>query len=537
MSLLARIQTEHRRLVGKAISHRPDLRGREHIYSISAGSSGIMAGADTNLADFLGYATIYSSYVWVQKAIGKIVDNVVGLPLRVVDANHKPLDGHPLTELFAHVNDEQTPADLWSAHFVHMLLGGEDFIEVVPDRRGRPAELWSRRPDRMVVRPDLSRINYPRVAEFVWIGEDQREVVLPAESVIHDKFFNPLNPWRGLAPIAAVREGIIIDLFSQAWAKGFMRRGARPDFAIIAPQGITASEKERYLSEFLHRHQGIENAHLPVVLEDGVTDIKPFSWAPKDMEWLEQRRFSRDEVGAIFGVPDEIMGYGKDTYENFQTALEVFWTLTLRPLLLRRDMVLTNFFAKQELLRAGERVDTDLSEVGVLQEDAAPKIEMALKLWQAGVPFNVLDEKLNLGIGAVPGGEIGYVPSTMTPVGGDNSSAPPAGEPASADAEREAEMRRFRRWAAKRRHPDPAKFASDLLSDADKRALLAEIEAEAKADLRFVPRGDDEALPPVPSQLEITPDDVEHAIRLWDATLPGYAGLLDADVQDVGEPL
>lgn len=530
---------------GKAISHRPELSGRQHVYNSTA------YDVPADMSEFLGYATVYGSYVWVAKAMGKIVDNFCALPVRVVDGETQPLDSHPLSLLLAHVNDEETPADLWSSYIVHKFLGGESFIEIVPDARNRPAELWARRPDLMLVRPDVTRLDYPRAAEYVYQGESGTPMTLPAASVVHDKFYNPLQPWRGLAPIAAVREGITIDLFSQSWSKGFIRNNARPDFALIAPQGITRSERDRYLSEFVRDHAGANANHLPVVLEDGVTDIKTFSFAPKDMEWLEQRRFSRDEVGAIFGVPDEIMGYGKDTYENFQTALEVFWTLTLRPLVLRRDLVFSNHFRKLGLLKGSERIDTDLSEVGVLQEDIAPKIAMAIQLWDRGVPFNVLDERFNLGVGAIPGGEVGYVPSSMTPVemaalaleqarnpqpAEASSQKPeasaetePQPEPED-DAEREAEVRRLRTWAKKRPGADVAQFRSTILSDAEKWAIVGD---ESKA-LRFVPRGTDETRPVVPSMLDITDDDIEHAIALWDNVFPDYSGLLEAEALENG---
>lgn len=514
----------------KAISHRPDLAGREHISSSYAYDAPPMS-------DFLGYATVYGSYVWVAKAINKIADNFVGLPVRVVDGNDQPLDSHPLSVLLAHVNDEETPADLWSAYIIHKLLAGESFVEIVPDSRNRPVELWMRRPDWMLVRPDATRLNYPRAAEYVYTPDMGGPLTLGAQWVIHDKFYNPLQPWRGLAPIAAVREGITIDLFSQAWSKSFIKNNARPDFALVAPQGITRSERDAYLSEFTRTHAGAGN-HLPVVLEQGVTDIKTFSFAPKDMEWLEQRRFSRDEVGAIFGVPDEIMGYGKDTYENFQTALEVFWTLTIQPMAARRDLVLTNHCRKAGWLRDTERIATDLSDVGVLQEDVAPKVAMAIQLWDRGVPWNVLDKRFGLGIGAIPGGKTGYVPSSMTPVEmaalqleqartpppepEPPTPPPPApdetqGEPVDEDAERAAEVRRLRTWAKKRPGADVTQFRSTILSDADKAAIIGE-GAATEQDFFTLPDG-----PLTPDVikallLQLDPDDDEAEWKLRQLT-------------------
>lgn len=414
MNLLQRVRQEHHDMTTpKAISHHPELAGREHVYR--QGANQIVQAMD----DFADYGTVYASYAWVQKAIAKIAENLAGLPVRVVDRNDKPLAAHPITELFAYVNDEQTPLDLWSGYTIHMMLGGEGPLQLVPDTKGRPVEVWGRRPDRLAVVPDASRLAYPTALGYIIEPDDTPADVIAVEArhLVHDRFYNPLNPWRGLAPISAVREGITIDLFAQGWSKKFFRNSTRPDFAIVAPQGITPSEKNRYEEQFLRDHQGIEKAHLPVILEEGVTDIKTFSFAPKDLEWLEQRRFSRDEVGAIFGVPDEIMGYGKDTYENFQTALEVFWTLTMLPFIRRRDTTLTHHLTRYNLgLRPGERLDTDLSEVGVLQEDMAPKTDLARKYWEMGVPYNLLDKTLKLGMGPIPGGDVGYLAGTYKPV-------------------------------------------------------------------------------------------------------------------------
>lgn len=410
MSMLQSVRDQMALLTGKpkAISHNPHLDGREHVYRQGGGMTMV-----TEMNRFADYASVYQSYVWAQKAIAKIAENLAGLPLRVVSRDDKPLDGHPLTLLFENVNDEETPLDLWSAYVIHMMLGGETFYQIVPDGAGRPAEIWLRRPDQTAIYPDAERLAYPTALAYLYEPELGNSITIDAAWMVQDKFYNPLNQWRGLAPIHAVREGITIDLFAQAWSKKFFRNSTRPDFAIVAPQGITKSEKQRYESQFLMEHQGVDMAHLPVILEEGVTDIKTFSFPPKDLEWLEQRKFSRDEVGAVFGVPDEIMGYGKDTYENFQTALEVFWTLTMQPLIRRRDAVLTHHFTRYGIgLRPGERFDTDLSDVGVLQEDLTPKAELARKFWEMGVPLNTLDQTLKLGIGPVPGGEVGYLAST-----------------------------------------------------------------------------------------------------------------------------
>ena len=503
MNLLERVKRQRIALSAPAatvtkLSYHPELDGRTHLYSSIDNNAGAV------LEDFAGYARVYGVYPWVHKAITKIIDNIAGLPVVVVNADGETQDNHWLTDVFANVNDTHSALDLWAADVIHLMLGGESAIQVVPDGRGRPVELWARRPDLVGVSPDVARGRYPSIAKFTYGPHDgETPLELPPEQMIWRKFLNPLNDYRGLAPITAVREGIIIDLFAQQWSKGFLKNSARPDFALVAPQGITPTEKSDYEARFMRRHRGIDGAHLPVILEEGITDIKTFSFPPKDIEWLQQREYSRDEVGAIFGVPDEIMGYGRDTYENFQTALEVFWTLTLLPYVRRRDVALTTFFARHYagILRPGERVETDVSEISTLQEDAAPKVDIAVKLWRMGVDFNTLDERLNLGIGAVPGGEVAYVDSSVVPLEQiaatlaqmqtalDNmrnpqpapvqDMPPDAPDDDADDVQRSAawraEAKTFRKWLRRNGDKDSSEFVAQHLSEDDKRAIMAEV--------------------------------------------------------------
>jgi len=392
------------------ISNRPDLSFRQHILTQSANFE-----SQSLIDSYAGFAAVYRAHVWVRKAITAIANNVGGLPVRVVAADDTVIDGHELTELFTNPNDQNSQSEIWESYVVDMMLGGESFFEIVDSANGRPLEIWPRRPDRIMVAPDQSteRKLYPRVAGYKFGDDDE---LIPPENMIHDKFKNPLNPWRGIAPITAVRSGLVIDMYAAAWSKTFLQRGARPDYAIIAPGGITPTEREELESALMTKFSGSDNWHKPIILEEGVTDLKPFSFPPKDIEWLEQRKFARDEIGGVFGVPDEVMGFGRDTYENMDSAHRWFWLLTLIPLIQRRDDRLTLFFQKtRPLLKPGERFKTELSSVTALQEDIAPLIESARALWSMGVPFNAIDERLNLGFGAIPGGEIGYLPFNLIP--------------------------------------------------------------------------------------------------------------------------
>lgn len=368
-------------------------------------------------ATFASSATDYARHAWVHKAVKVLADNICPLPVRIVEGEgeeQKPLPKHPISVLLANPNKAMSAADLWRAWSTDLMLGGEEGMEVVRSQSGaRVLELWPRQPHAFSVKPLDSR--YMEVDSYKIDDGHGQPYMLTPDQFIHFRFYNPMNPWRGLSPIGAIRMSIQIDQFSQAWSRMFFKNSARPDFAIIAPEGVTKSEKDDIKTQLKEQHSG-EHAHEALILEKGVADIKPLNFPPKDMEWVEQRKLSREEIGAIFGVPDEVMGWGRDTYENFDTAARVLWTITIIPILGMRDSALTAWLRRYKLIEPGQSAMTDLSGVRELRQDTGQKIDQAGKLFTMGRPFNQINELLGLGMPKTPDGEIGYLPLSLVPV-------------------------------------------------------------------------------------------------------------------------
>jgi len=424
------IMTQRAMVAQRAISHRPDLAGRVHIYR--GGADEIQAVA---LNDYTDYADVHAQHVWFRKGVKVISDNLSPLPVRVVDADGEPKDNHPVSQLLTHCNDQHGPAQLWASWVAHMVIGGESFVEILSSVGGKPLQLWARRPDQIAIVPDASRPTYPNPLGYKWIDSEDDGMEWDAADMMHWKFDNPVNVWRGLSLIGAVRAGLTIDIFAQAWSKKFLQSGGNPDWALIAPQGVTVTEREFYERIIEQKWLGSENWHKPIVLEDGITDIKPLSFPPKDIQWLEQRKNAREEIGGILGVPDVLLGFGPESYDTEQKrtgALRTLWTLTLVPLVDLRDDQMTSFFTRRRpMLGPGERIQTDLSSVGVLQEDIAPKVDTAVKLWSMGVPFNLIEERLGLDIGEIESGDVGYMQMGLIEAGTERPMfAPPSFAPA-----------------------------------------------------------------------------------------------------------
>jgi len=409
------------------VDQHPEVLDRVHVITVQQGQQPL-----PDSYNYLSALGDYTSHTWVRKAINVIGNNFAPLPVGVVRAGER-VESHLLSQLLVDMNDKMSSGDVWGQWAVDMLLGGEEFWELT--RIGsRYAEVWPRQPHTVLISPDKAGMRYQQVVEYVVDDGLGKPYPLPPDEMIHFKFYNPRNPWRGIAPITAIRLSIIIDQFAQMWSRMFFANSARPDYALITPQGLTAEERDDLEKKLTLKFGGTENWHKPIILEEAVTDIKTLSHPPKDLMWLQQRDMARQEIGAIFGVPDGIMGWGEESYDTatkLEGDMRALWAITLVPLAGLRDITLTEFFRRNKALAPGEAIVTDLSGVGVLKQDRAGQLMSAKDLFSMGYPVNVINEYLGLGLPDIPGGDVGYLPFGLAPIG----SAPPA-SPSSAAPKR-----------------------------------------------------------------------------------------------------
>jgi HK97 family phage portal protein len=446
----------------------PELLERQPLLRVSSDDEMQGSGAGNSFTQAAGS---FNTHMWLQRAVNVLANSISPLGVvvtRGAGADSEYVDNHPTVQLLMHPNSGAGLVDMRREWVVNMLLGGEVGWEAVRSGRGKITELWSHNPEQFTVAPSSRR--YRAVAGYKIDDGFGEPYNLGVDEFIHWKFYNPLQPFRGISPVAAVRYSIVIDQLAQIWTQLFFKNQARPDFAVVAPEGISKSERIELEAKLMQRFSG-QGAHLPIILEQGVTDIKTFSWAPKDTEWLQQRQLARSEVAAIVGVPDEIMGFGKDTYENFAAAERILWTVTITPLVGLFDGVLTAFLRRARMLLDNETISTDLRQVAQLQEDRTAKIGQAKVLFSMGVPVNTISEYLGLGLPTVDGGDVGYLPMGIIAVDSPARGAlpvapipPPAPAPVVAPPEEEADI--------------TEEAVEDATTDATAKAVTTRVDAE-----------------------------------------------------------
>lgn len=383
----------------------PEVLNREHLMRLFSDEES--AAPST----FRTFASDYNITTWVHTAVRKWQDAFASLRVRVVDEKGEEKKNE-LNALFDAPNPHRSFADISRQYIADMALGGESGMEFVRTSRGRIIEMWPHQPSDFFIHQDKARLAYYGVAGYTIERSGVKKYDLPPSDFLHTKFYNPLNPWRGISPMSAIRMSVAIEQLASAWSKMFFDNGAHVGGVIIAPQGLTQKERDALESKFQEK-TGLSRKgakwHSVVALEQGIMDYKSIGSVQKDMQWAETRRLTRNEIGGVYGVPDELMGFGKDTYENFERALLTFWSETVTPQARLRDDNFTFFFRREGLLDADESLRSDFSKIPVLARLLYPVYQLALWLFQMGVPFNRIDEHLHLGVGNIgPVGDLSF---------------------------------------------------------------------------------------------------------------------------------
>lgn len=356
----------------------------------------------------------YSQVPNVYKPIKAISDNVTQAELKFYrkSDDEEVVNNPEIERLFNNPNPLMSFNELLEAMAVFYFLHGEAFL-VFSESLGQsigtkrlPAELWTFSPSHFKeIKSDDGQL----------VGWEYRKQRFPVEDIFFMRDFNPYNQIRGLSKLEPAKNMIDIDWQSMIYNKAFFKNNAQAGVYLTTDQGLNKSQRERLDAWWNKQHKGASHAFKTAVLEAGVKPVSA-SQNANEMQFIEQKKHIREELIGIWRVPKAMFSMTEDlNYATFVGQKKVFWTDTIMPF--------TNRLAEEFNAQFFNRFMPDVycrfdySNVSALQEDIKDKLECAKRLFDMGVPFNVLNEKYQLGIDNIKGGDEGYLPFNLVPVG------------------------------------------------------------------------------------------------------------------------
>jgi HK97 family phage portal protein len=365
----------------------------------------------------------YEQVVWVYRAINVLAEQVANVPF-LFSAGERGrenlITSGPLLDFYARPHPQINRFQYWELRVIWLMLRGECFrIPIYDDGAGRLSTLKTQGSKlKTILILDPGRFQHivedHQLIGWRYTGLGPRaplasQVFLP-EEVWFEKLPNPFDFWRGLSPLQVAAIAARTDFAAGAFMQGIIENNA--DTGIIVRTDKWLSDEQRYqiLGALKDRKRKAGTADRPVLLLGSAEVIKP-QLSSSDMQFLENRKFSRAEICAAFGVPEEIVtttDYAK--YDVMAGARLNFIENRVAPLCSRLE-------AEEDVVVKSIDPNAsgwfDLDSLPILQEARRNRLASARAGFEMGIPFNELNRVLDLGFKPLPWGDRGYIPRSM----------------------------------------------------------------------------------------------------------------------------
>lgn len=357
------------------------------------------------------------------------IDNIRNAPVDKIhkfgsDFIHKAgfqvVSDGPVYDLFNKPNPLMCQSQLWESYMILMHMSGEVFW-VLDGGKNQ---------DGSISEDELPSEIYPfgknmfepvvvdgRVSQWKRLKQQGfEEKLFDLHKIIRFYRYNPYNMLRGLAPFDVVSPSAQQDFKAQVFNEATFDNGGVPSFFFKIQEFLDSDKKKRLLSAYDDRHRGPENAGKPGVAQGGADIL----WNPNnnvDMQYMEGRKWNRDETHAGLGVPK----IKNSIYEDIQlaTAMQAdksFWTDQIVPEARYIESWLSaTLFSGRIPETQGLYPLFDFSKVPALQSNHSANSEIAKRYFDMAVPFNDINERLELGFEPTEWGKTGYLPMSLVP--------------------------------------------------------------------------------------------------------------------------
>lgn len=257
------------------------------------------------------------------------------------------------------------------------------------------------------------RVELLKDGSKAYIYQDGVDVKVYSEQSIWHTMMMPSNAVVGLSPLRYASRAIGISTSAEDRVGTLARNGFKPTGVLMYDKLLKPEQRDQIRSQFADLQEGQGDPLR--VLEAGMT-YQQVSLSPKDVQLLESRRYSVEDIARFWGVPSVLINdteAGTVWGSGIQQIVEGFYKFTIRPYLERREASI-----KKNLMTTDERLNYDVEYdfSALLRGDESTRIENGTKSVTGGLKTINEARKALDGSPPVEGGDKIYLQQQMTPI-------------------------------------------------------------------------------------------------------------------------
>ncbi len=263
------------------------------------------------------------------------------------------------------------------------------------------------------------------------------EFLLPTE-VIQSKLPNPYLYWRGLSALTVAMAPAQTDYAGEQFQKGLWLNNADTGVIVTTEQQATPEQQAAILSALRERKRKAGTPDRPLFLFGGAKVEKP-TLSMMDMQYLETRKFLRQEIFAILKVPETLAGFTQDLNDggaggSLDAQKASFIESTIGALCKRIECALAPIVATFGDDLCGW---FDIDSLPIMQAARRARWDTGGKMFAMGVPLSDINTNLDLGLPEQPWYANGYLPFGLQ-IAGEPAEPLPSEDPANPSPETDA---------------------------------------------------------------------------------------------------
>ncbi len=240
-----------------------------------------------------------------------------------------------LADLLRNPAPATTQSALIGQLMTHLLLYGNSWLAKYKDAEGRVEQLGLLHPERVTVELRAGQPIYT-----ILDGRGGRSEHGVAD-VVHIRSPLSVDGLVGLSPIRQCRVALGLAGNLADHANEFFAAGGRPDGILKA--GAGSQDALKVLRETWHSTRQ-RNKGRGIAVVSGDVTFEAVAGPLDDLQFIEQRQFSTQEICRVMGVPPWMVGASDNnslTYSNTESQAQAFATFSLRPWLVAIEQAIT----------------------------------------------------------------------------------------------------------------------------------------------------------------------------------------------------
>lgn len=321
---------------------------------------------------------------------------------RIEDGKVKATD-HPLYDLLKYSPYPGITSVMWRELIVTALnTRGNHYTQIIRDGNKYIKGLFPLMTDNM-------KVEWAKGGKRIYAYDKKK---ISSDEILHIPGLPSDDGLTGLSPIEYNRKSLELGATTQQFGLNFFDKGANASGAFTTDGELSEDAYKRLKEDLGNNYTGMQNSGKPLLLEGGLK-FERISIPNNDAQFLETRKYQKEEIASIFRVPMHMINSLENaTFSNIEHQSLEFVQFTILPWIKRIEQAMnTQLLSYEERQKYVIKFNVD----SLLRGDFKTRTEGYGTMIQNGI-LSVNEARSLENLNPVDGGDKRYMQMNMTTI-------------------------------------------------------------------------------------------------------------------------